>query len=347
MSEKFVCAYCGKEKDEDEFFDRPHGRALSCLECEERMYERLSEEVGAHIALYATCAALNVPFFPDALPPVEEFVGMEDRWVTYLDMISDRLFPGDGEVLSFFDGETNILRLFGKNLSEADTAKYMDFTMKYEATLPGTREQRERWGTRKIFQGVEMTDEVYDSLDRRYRTLAARYAGQTDPQIQENILEICKLDEARDYLMMRGNVVDAEKVMKIKDTLMASEQMRKKDEKPIEGMRMDALVVAMESKDLMDNSKFKSLPEVVRAFQERFVKSNKYDFSIDAADRIIYDVYNNARLNADKPVETVLPHDLKLTDDFGEFPKTKTTEEIKREKYVGLTPVQFEEETGE
>ena len=203
MSEKFVCAYCGKEKDEDEFFDRPHGRALSCLECEERMYERLSEEVGAHIALYATCAALNVPFFPDALPPVEEFIELDERWIAYLDMIADRLYPGNGDVLSFFDGETNILRLFGRELSEKDTAKYMDFTMKHEATLPGTREQRERWGTKKIYQGYEMTSEVYDNLDRRYRTLASRYAGQNDPQIQENIVTICKLDEARDFLMTR------------------------------------------------------------------------------------------------------------------------------------------------
>ena len=77
----FTCEMCGEEKDEEFFYDRPHGLSHICIECEQHLYDRLSENkgVGAYIGLFSTCAALNVPFWPEKLPLVKDFLDIEDR----------------------------------------------------------------------------------------------------------------------------------------------------------------------------------------------------------------------------------------------------------------------------
>lgn len=339
------CSFCGKEKEEEAFYDRPNGLSHYCIECEETIYERLSERIGAYMGLFSACCSLNVPFFAEVLPGVEEFCAMEDRWVWYNDQIADRIHGEDGRILGFFDGETNILRIFGKNLTKADVADYIKYTRQAEADKPGTKEQRERWGTEALAKGLEPTNAIYNELDRQYEIWLGRYRGQTiTPQLADSIIKICRWNMVAEYLIREGEYLSAQKVQKMVDDLMASEQMRKKDEKPLEGMRMDALVMAFEKLGAMEQNQFKSFPEIVRIFWERFFKHKKYDYSVDAADHMIFDYYNNLRMNADQPVVSVLPHDLKLEDELGEFAEEVSEDEEKRARFAGLTTVAFDEE---
>ena len=344
MSEVHVCQFCGEEKGEESFYDRPTGLSCYCIACEQEIYDRLSERVGAYIGLFAACCSLNVPFFAEVLPPVTEFCDMEDRWVWYNDRISDMIHAEDERVLGFFDGETNILRIFGKNLTKADVAEYIKVTKQAESSKPGTKEQRERWGSEPLAKGLEPTTAIYNELDRQYDIWIGRYRGQTiTPQLADSIIKICRWNMVAEYLIREGEYISAQKVQKMVDDLMASEQMRKKDEKPIEGMRLDALVMAFEKLGAMEQNQFKTFPEIVKIFWERFFKKKKYSYSIDAADHMIFDYYNNLRVNADQPVVSELPHDLKLEDDLGEFEEEATEEEQKRARYAGLTTVAFEE----
>lgn len=342
-----VCSHCGMEKDEDAFYDRPAGLSRICIACEEEIYERLCERVGAFIGLFAACCSFDVPFFADALPGTEEFCGMADRWVWYNDKIAEQIHGEDGRVLGFFDGETNILRIFGKNLTKADVGEYIRYTQKAEAEKPGTREQRERWGTEALAKGLEPTPAIYNELDRQYEIWLGRYRGQTiTPQLADSIIKICRWNMVAEYLIREGEYLSAQKVQKMVDDLMASEQMRKKDEKPLEGMRLDALVTAFEKLGAMEQNQFKSFPEVVKIFWERFFRHKKYSYSVDAADHMIFDYYNNLRINADQPTVSELPGDLKLTDDLGEFEERTTEDEEKRARFAGLATVAFEEEEG-
>ena len=346
MSEKVFCTMCGEEKDEDFFYDRPHGLSPYCIECEQKLYERLSAKVGAHIGLFATCCSLNVPFWAEKLPPVQDFLKIEDRWVYYNERIADEIHGENGVVRGFLDGETNILRIFGSSLSKTDTAKYIEMTQKHEAMMPGTREQRDRWGIGSLAKGLDLTNEVYDELDRQYENWIGRYRGQTiTPPLADSIIKICRWNLVTEYLIQTGEYLSAQKVQKMVDDLMASEQMRKKDEKPIEGMRLDALVVSLENLGAMEKNQFLSFPELVRVFWERFFKRKKYNYSVDAADHMIFDYYNNARIDADLPPANVLPAELKLEDELGEFEPEPTDEEIRRARYAGLTPVIFDAET--
>lgn len=342
-----ICEMCGEEKDEEFFYDRPTGLSRYCIECEEKMYDRISENqgVGAYIGLYATCASLNVPFWPAKLPKVQEFLEIEDRWVWYNEAIAEEVHGENGLVRGFFDGETNILRLFGKNLSKTDVAKFIEVTQAHEAERPGTRDQRERWGEDELCEKVPMTDKIYNELDRQYENWCGRYRGQSiTPQLADSIVKICKWNMVTEHLVRIGEYMSAQKVQKMVDDLMASEQMRKKDEKPIETMRMDALVNALEREGAMENGLFKSFPEVIEAFFTRFFKKKKYNYSIDAADHMIFDYYNNARINADLPPVSELPSDLRLEDELGEFEPEATDEETRRARYAGLTTVVFEDE---
>lgn len=340
-----ICDICGEEKDEEFFYDRPNGLSHYCIECEQHMYDRMSEHngVGAYIGLFATCAALNVPFWPDKLPKVQEFLCIEDRWVWYNEAIADEVHGDNGLVRGFFDGETNILRIFGTGLSKTDVAKFIEVTQAHEAERPGTREQRERWGSEPLCKGLNPSEALYNELDRQYENWCGRYRGQAiTPQLADSIIKVCRWNAITDFLMREGEYLAAQKVQKMCDDLMASEQMRKKDEKPIEGMRMDALVIALERDGAMENGQFKTQSEVMEAFWKRYFKNKKYNYSIDAADHMIFDYYNNARINADLPAVSELPADLRLEDPLGEFEKEPTEEEIKRARYAGLTPVVFE-----
>lgn len=344
MDEGRVCQYCGKEKEIEQFYERPRGTSHICAECEQAVYERISKESGATLALFVCCAAFDVPFLPDVVPEPSAFSEMSDRWEWYNTEIAERIIE-DERVLGFFDGETNVLRIFSRRLGRMDTSTYIASIASQkiaEDANPGTKEQRQKWGTGSIYPDIPVSDELYRDLDRRYDLYMTRYKGINDPQLVQNVITVCKWDVIMQHLTQVGNLAEAKNVQSMKDVLMSSEQMRKKDEKPVEGMRMDALVVAMENAGLMEEKKFLSFPELTRVFWERFFKQKKYDYSVDAADHMIYDIWNNARINADQSVDAVLPEGLELHDDLEEFETEPTDEEKRRAAYAKLTPVMFD-----
>ena len=342
-----VCELCGEEKDEEYFYDRPHGLSRYCIECEEHLYDRLAENqgVGAYIGLFAACASLNVPFWPEKLPPVREFLETEDRWVWYNDAISEEVHGENGLVRGFLDGETNILRIFGSNLSKTDVAKFIELSQEHEASHPGTREQRERWGTEPLCKGLKPSDRLYDELDRQFENWCGRYKGQAiTPQLADSIIKICRWNAITDFLMRDGDYQSAQKVQKMVDDLMASEQMRKKDEKPIENFRFDACVTALEKAGIMENDGFKSYDGVREAMADYFLTARKYHYTGDVLDNVIEDIYNNARINADLPPADVLPAELEPHDDFGEFDAEPSEEETEKMRYAGATKVFYADE---
>ena len=79
------------------------------------------------------------------------------------------------------------------------------------------------------------------------------------------------------------------------------------------------------------------------SFNTHFRKK-KFNYSVDAADHMIFDYYNNARLNADLPPANELPAELRLEDELGEFEPEPTEEEERRARYAGLTPVVWDDE---
>lgn len=309
------------------------------LSKESEYYRKLEVENGTHLALYIMCGVTDTLLDPMILPPTfGEYVG--DKWKKYLELLNE-----SGKNGGFFDGVTNIRRIFGREMSQQDFAKYVAQEQDRIEKLPGTETQREKWGVGELCKGLSLTSEIYEELDHQFKLWSERYKGQTlTPQLENSIITICKRNMVADFLIKAGNFSDAAKMQKMVDDLMASEQMRKKDEKPIETLKMDALVVALEKDGLMEDGQLLTFDELIPVMRDTYIKSPKYNYSLDVCDQMILDYYNNQRANSDMEMVSVLPQDLKVEDEYGEFAAGPSDDQQKRMKYAGLTPVQFEKE---
>ena len=301
------------------------------------------------MAIFLACGMFNLPCVPDIVP--EDLCDVDGSpWRAYCDLLSewDGMVKADGELCGFTDGECDIRRIFGRNVTEQDFGRYIAVEKERLARLPGTAAQRARWGTECMWKGLVMTSEVYDALDKQYETRASEFRGQTlSLQQKDAIIKVCKWNMVIDHLYKNGNVDAAQKIQKMVQVELESEQMRKKDEKPTEQLRMDALAVALESMGLMESGDFLDLDGMIEVMRDKFAKSRKYEYSLDAADQMIFDYVNNLRANADMALLSSLPEDLQIEDEYGEFQAEESEEEKKRKQYAGLVKVQFDKSSEE
>lgn len=344
--EKRTCAYCKATKKLDEYADRDYGKAIICKRCESIRYKKLEQECGSmHVALYATCAANNVPFFPLIIAQdknkIEE---SEDKWQYYLNLLKETGYDvtEDGKLRTFGYGCTNMLRIFGRAFDDKTTAKFLEQEMTKYETLQGTEEQRAKWGTVELIKGMPMTREMYDELDAMYKTRAAEYKGATLSAQQQDVLtKVCKWSYLCDIYLQRGNLLNAEKLQKMVQSELAAECMRKQDEKPTEALRIDATTDALEKSNLMDDNGFLTCEETLRAFYDWYTGDTgvkKYDFSEDVCDKMILAQINAMRANADMAMLVDLPEELHIEDVFGECLPEETEKERTAKQFAGLPP---------
>ena len=340
-----VCARCGAELTEQNSYERADGVSRYCAECEEDVYASFAERNGYSLGLWMACVRFNVPLEPMLIPAdfgTPEFAHADGRWNWYNEMLYDggHYEKEDGGLRGFADGVTSLLRIFGKELTERDFARYCRVEMERIEKLPGTAEQRKKWTMRPIWKNVPVTSEIYDELDRSYAARAAQFRGQTiTVQMEETLRRVCKLSMAQDHLQAAGDAGAVDRLQKTIDNMLASEQLRKKDEKPVEGMRVDALVDALERAGVMEQGMMLSLDEVIHALEENFIRKPKYHGTIDVVDQVVMDLYNTMRANADLFLLSELPEELTVEDTYREFDGEETEEQRRRMKYAGLMPL--------
>lgn len=354
------CQHCGCELTEDNCREMPESESLTgyshlCISCEEEYYSRLAAVEGNSLALFHCCAAFNVPCKPIVFDGVE-VPEDEGVWMFYLNRLEETdEWRKNGKLLTFFDGETDILRVFGKYFTEKDFAKYIQFERGKLEKQVGTKAQRERWGTIRIYKDMPMTQEVYDELDRQYETRAADFKGQTLSATQENtLMQVAKFSVISDHLCRNGLIKSATDVQKSIDMLLASEEMRKKDSKPTENFRIDAQIDALNRLGLCDDGKFLNFEQTVQTIFDKCVAvKDRYSYTLDVADQMIFDFKNNYCANQDLPLETELSEDLQVTDTYKEFAGEESEEEKTRKAYAKTVklrhsgrPPKKEEETG-
>lgn len=338
-----VCRICGETLNNDNFYTRALGVSYDCIECEQKRFSKLENEMGAHLALYAMCMSTDTPFFPLLLPPPHELAQVNEKWKFYNDQLREKGFYEKNEkILNFFDGGTNILKLFGRNLSDKETAAYIASEQERLATTAGTDEQRRRWGVEDKY-----TQSDYDELDRMYESRRNTLRGVTiTDQMEYTLQEAAKWQLVADKMRRRNNVSGATNALKTVDMLLKSECLRKTDEKPVEALRIDALVTALEDAGLMEDGEFLTYDETVEALRDNLIKSHKYDYSLDVADQVILDIINSMRANADMAALVELPEEYAAEDAYGEFLEEETEREKAAKRYAGLTKVSIAK-TGE
>ena len=327
---EYRCVKCGEYLSPENSRD---GSTL-CFECESNYYKKLEEKNGCHIALFLMCAITNTYF--DAFIVPEDFAEYKgDKWLEYCVKLEEKLAE-KGKTKDFFAGETDIRKVFGRNLSEKDLGKYLTYESARIEKLEGTEEQRDTWGVED-----EYTTEDYNALDRMYNNRVSNFKEQTiTDQMDYTLREVAKWQLLADKLRRAHDIKGSTDALKAVDKLLESECLRKKDEKPIEEIRVDALILSLEKAGLMENGQLLSYDETVKVLQDKFIKSKKYDYSLDAADQVVLDIVNTMRGNADLSPIFDLPPEMLLEDEYGEFEKHETEKEKAAKRYAGLTSIQ-------
>lgn len=337
------CRKCGEELTED---NCRSPELFYCVDCESKAFDELEKENGTSLALYLACARFDLPLYPLLLTDKdgnlkEEIANADNKWFAYLDLLeeNEKVYVNN-RFTNFQDGETYLLRIFGREMSEKSFGKFVINERQKLANKEGTEKQREFWGERNLYQNVPMTTAIYNELDKRYDARMARLKGITvDDQLVDTQKKLCKMLLAQDHLLSLGDVAAFDKLQKSIDSIQASEQLRKKDEKPIEEMRVDALVLALEDFGLMENGELLNYDELVEALRDNFISSKKYNYSLDVADQVLLDIINSMRANADVMQLIDLPEEYKAVDEYGEFEPEETEQEKDAKRYLGLTKI--------
>lgn len=342
---EYVCRKCGVELTEDNCRSR---ECLYCVECESKAFEELEKANGASLGLYLACSRFDVPLYPLLITDKngalkEEFANAEDKWIAYLDILDreEKLFVND-RMATFTDGEARLLYIFGRKFDKGTFADHVVFERERIEKQVGTNEQRERWGIRPLWQNLPMTNEIYNELDRMFFARLSRYKGVTvDEQLEDTIKKWTTLSLVQDHLRSLGDAAGYDKVQKSIDSMLAAEQLRKKDEKPTETYSFDTQIKALEDAGLVEDGKFLDLEGVQKGLLQHFIKKPKYDYSVDVLDHVIEDIWNTMRANADVMLSTELPETLKPKDTFGELSKDDGDGYKKAKEFAGLTKVQY------
>ena len=320
------------------------GYSAYCVDCEAAFFDRLASIEGRSIALFHTCAALNIPLKPIVLDGID-FENCDEPFRTYINALSE---SGQdmkrGKVLGFESGCTALQEVFGRELSHKDFTAYIDRERTRISKHFGTNSQREKWGELPIYKGLTMTNEIYDELDRQFSNRLESLKGITiTPQVENTLLLVCKNSVIYDFLMRQGLVKPALDVQKSIDLALSSEQLRKKDEKPIANFTPDAWITALEKAGVMKDGQFMPLHEIEEAVI-KMMKGRGYDQTLDAAHQLELNIVNNARRNADQQTIFELPEDMKVSDELGEFASEESEDEREAKRAGGLTTVRFENE---
>jgi hypothetical protein len=345
-SAKIICVRCGEELNEKNAFyaETDSGYNPYCIKCQQEYFNRLQSTSGTHLALYFCCIKYDVPCNPLVLPEnvnSKDFLESEDAqegiWIYYLRQIEQtKLYEEGEETPNFFDGVTNILRIFGKNFTERDFARFVQYEQEMFESLEGTERQRARWGN-------DYTTDEYTELDRLYSALMEFYKGWSlNPQQENTIKTVAELDLKIKALIKDNKHKDAKDSASLRKMLLEGDGLLAKDAKQTEQMKVDALVKSLENNGLMKEGKLLTFDETIDALLRR-LKAKKYPMTVDAVHKMIFTYVNAFRANADEEMLTSLPNDMNLEDCKSEFEDDPSEEEIAKIRYAGLTTVQFEE----
>lgn len=343
---KNKCLVCGDDLTEQNSFyaETESGLSPYCTKCQQSYFERLQGTNGTHLALYFCCIKYDVPCNPLLLPEnvnSEDFLQSDDAkdgvWIYYLRQIEQtKLYEEGAETPNFFDGVTNILRIFGKNFTERDFAKFVQYEQEMIDSLEGTERQRERWGD-------SYSQEEYNELDRLYRSLMESYKGWSlNPRQENTLIKVAVLDLKYSNLVDNDKLKDAKEVAALRKMLLEADGLLAKDAKQTEQMKVDSLVKALENNGLMQEGKLLTFDETIDVITKK-LKAKKYPMTVDAVHKMIFTYVNAFRANADEEMLTALPNDMNLEDCKSEFESRPSEEEIAKIRYAGLTAVQFED----
>lgn len=264
-------------------------------------FDKLRTIIGADLTVFIMCAYCDVPYNPRIAA---------SGWEQYLRKNNKQ----DGK---FSDGVTDV----------------------FQAVEAGMADM-ERW--QKVW-GVGDDSDPYSPADyRRLDEIFRRYTSRLNASggydaLQEDTLRHCsRMALLRDKNVAKGDKESIDKAQKLDKMIqenLSSENLRRKDEKPTQTARLDGIVEAMKKKyGVGIEMTHEQALEVFR----KWCSERRYSCSIDAAEQSILAIINCMRNNSDMPQLSELPQDARLDLYENEFSKSAAGKEKEVYTYLQL-----------
>lgn len=317
------CVQCGAELNEFNSIKLPYkgkgkrGINPTCLDCQEKYFKSIIKfmKYDYRLTTFICCGAFNVPYFDDAVLPA---INTVDPWGAYLagiratGKLDSCTQKGRERTAGFIDGEGIPLNSGTNPLLSGN----------YE----GTAAQIEEWGD-------AYTAEEYRELDRIYRMLSQGYTEAVDGRLSFALHKVCKLQLEQDKALKAG---DDRKAKSMSDQLkqaMELEGMRANDAKPVEPLKIDIQIAALEKAGLFRKGRILPRAELARVLGR---DTGKYNTSLDVVDSMMFAIMNTGRKNGGMFEFDTLPPEAQVEDAHGELLTEMSDKEKAAMKALGL-----------
>lgn len=306
------------------------GEKINDLEQQE-YYAQVAKKTSESLAYFYCCIKYDVPFARDCVPRD----GSSELWLAYIDNLhlKKRDVGKDGQPLGFLDGLTDITKIFGEGLKDGEFTKAVYAEKSMQTAKAGTVRQRKDWGVGN--EARPYTNEDYDEFDRIYTVLVSDFGGEDSLSAKQQLIlrNVARWMKQMNDLTAAGQFDKAKKVSGLIQENLASDNLRKKDIRPADIIRVDEITDRLEKAGLLKNGKQCSPDEMFEYF---FGRKPRYPYTADAVDQMILINENRMRQNDGMPELSVLPDEMRIHDELGEFAETPNAQEKEAYDKLGL-----------
>lgn len=152
--------------------------------------------------------------------------------------------------------------------------------------------QRKDWGT-------DYTNEDYAEFDRIFEVLVSDFGGEDAVSAKQQLIlrNVARWMKQMNDMTAAGKFDAAKKLSGMIQENLASENLRKKDVRPADVVRLDEITDRLEKAGLLKNGKQCSPDEMFEYF---FGRKPRYPYTADAVDQMILINENRMRQNDGK-----------------------------------------------
>ncbi|MEG2519595.1 MAG: hypothetical protein RSB65_08100, partial [Oscillospiraceae bacterium] len=180
------------------------------------------------------------------------------------------------------------------------------------------RELRKLWGKDYSAKGDESdeSDELFtlEKIENSFNILANEYTGALTPRLTMNLRDIAVLRFRRDEAVARGDGMEGKRYGEMIDKIMTAEGLKAGDAKPVENVRVDAIILALENRGAAKNGQLISKPELIKLLKR---DKGKYNTSLDVVDAMMMSIINTMRTNNGDEKLDFLPISAQIQDSLG------------------------------
>lgn len=311
------------------------GKEAEILEQQNTQFYRIKEVLGTDtLAFFCCCVMFDKPFIAECLP------AQGGDWSGYLRKLKFR----KKDDLGLRGGVTDVLQLYGDDVDTVEMVQY-ERSKNPEVSNVGTPEQVKAWG--KGSDEAPFAKDDYDRLDDIFKTMSDRLvsAGGMDVQQEDTLRQASIMRLMRDKFVLAGDKESIAKAKQLDSMIkenLSAEQLRKADARPVEDVRIDSIVDALEKWGAVKDGKILSFPDLTEFLLKQLGRlggtpAHKYTQTLDAADYELWFIQNCMAQNEDLPKWVELPDNMRFPEEVAsEFADKPSDDEKRAYEGIGL-----------